>query len=130
MPRKFKSPCLRCYRNVSETTYCDECQPKIDKANAQAERKYQKTRKTPKQEGYPRNWNLISKMYRNRHPLCEFKVNGKPCTNSTAMVHHVDGDPSNNPSDWSNYMSACVSCHEKHHRGTRWKKGGAKPYVG
>jgi hypothetical protein len=64
---------------------------------------------------YPDNWTEIAERakrkagYRCTHPNCKHKHD--PQNGFTLTVHHIDGNPMNNPEDGSNHAVLCQRCH-------------------
>ena len=81
-------------------------------------------RKTSRERGYHTAWTKLSRMHRQRYPLCQ-RCQARGITAPADLVHHRDHNPANNR--FSNLESICNSCHAQHHAPDR---GEVKPTIG
>jgi hypothetical protein len=126
MPFRAPRICKRCKKKTDiPGPRCSKCKKGFDERNHAKEVAYQASRPTKSQRGYSKAWRNFSKMYRRQHPLCQcYQLNGEaiPCGRYTNLVHHLDGDPSHNPSDGTNHLAMANYCHKVYHAKTnRWK---------
>ena len=64
------------------------------------------TRPNATKRGYGPEWKLISKSYKERHPICEL------CgVNPSKETHHIIPLKKGGTNDDSNLMALCLSCH-------------------
>jgi 5-methylcytosine-specific restriction endonuclease McrA len=74
------------------------------------------SRGTKQQRGYGGEWERISKLYRQSHPVCEI-CNAAPAVDTDHIrPFHGVSDPLR--TDWSNLQAVCRPCHA---RKTRWQ---------
>jgi 5-methylcytosine-specific restriction enzyme A len=109
MPMAPGKPCRsKTCSNVTSNKngYCDEC-------IAAGKRPYE-DRLSSRDRGYDSRWDIVSRDYKRKHPLCEDCLqNG--LTTVTEMVHHII--PLHNGGellDESNLRSLCLKCHGKY----------------
>lgn len=131
MPNKAKRVCRRCKKTCDIFgPYCSTCLEKRNSQSKKREKKYQSERSSPTERGYDSSWSKISKRYRKKHILCECNVlSGENllCGKYTQLVHHIDGNPFNNPPDGSNWLAMAKTCHSSYHaKSDRWQKKGIK----
>ena len=110
MPRRAKKFCPTLGCNALVTTgHCLSC--------IKTTRQHQdRERGTAASRGYGANWRKLRRMKLNAEPLCECG-----CEQPAELVHHRDGNASNNL--WDNLMSMAAGCHLRLHAkgGERWQ---------
>ena len=62
---------------------------------------------TPKQRGYPSNWQDVARMYLDSNPWCKAERCREPATQCDHIIPLADGGLN----DSSNYQGLCASCH-------------------
>jgi len=117
MPYKPKKPCkYQGCPNLTNGAYCDE--------HKQYENhRYNKYQRNPDNAKlYGKNWNNISKAYRQAHPLCELCLSDNRLT-AAVLVHHKRKLTDGGTNDYDNLQSLCRACHSRIHaeQGDRFK---------
>lgn len=72
---------------------------------------YEKERGSARSRGYTKQWDKVSKAYREKHPLCE-ECEERGRVTAAVMVHHIK--PVSEGGEWfdeSNLRALCASCH-------------------
>lgn len=111
MPRKPKKPCA--YPGCAELIeagqrYCEKHKKTANKEYEHYHRGYKAS------ERYNYSWRLISKRYRELHPLCEECLKHDRFT-PAQLVHHKLPLDEGGTNDFDNLMSLCNSCHTSIH---------------
>jgi 5-methylcytosine-specific restriction protein A len=116
IPRKLKHPCaFSGCPALTDGRFCDQ--------HKQTEnRRYNKYQRHPgNAKRYGKDWNRISKAYRQAHPLCELcEAVGRIVP--AECVHHKRKVADGGGNERSNLQSLCQACHAKLHaeHGDRW----------
>lgn len=93
--------CLDCSAVIeASTSRCTDCQ-----------RARWRSQPSREQRGYTRRHRELSIRYRRVHPACEIRLPG--CELAATDADHILPVRVGGRSVWSNYQSACRSCHRK-----------------
>jgi len=107
---------------LTSNGYCDKHMPLHEAKQAEANKRYEKSRGSAASQGYDHEWRKARLAYLRQHPLCEdCEAQGKIVT--ATMVHHKvaikDGGAR---LDMRNLRALCNACHERIEGPNRWKK--------
>ena len=113
---KFKGRCPSILRDKSPV--CSRCLPyhkaHTRQATQESKKEYDRGRGNSNQRGYGVSWQRLRKMVLAREPLCR-RCNQKGILKPAYMVHHIDGNSSNNFIE--NLEPLCTPCHNRVHGG-------------
>ena len=116
MPRKPKTPCkFPGCPNLCHDSFCDEHK----QVENRRYNRYQRSRDSKAR--YGKDWNRISKAYRQSNPLCELCQQSGKLT-AAECVHHICKVSDGGTHDYSNLQALCNVCHARVHaeQGDRW----------
>lgn len=76
---------------------------------------YNRSRPSRDKQYYSRQWQRVSKLYRQQHPLCEECERQGRITPAELVDHIVPVADGGDMWSWDNLQSLCAACHNKKH---------------
>jgi len=109
LPSRAMKPCNKpgC-RNLTHDRYCAE-------HKRQEAKRYDQQRGTAAQRGYDSRWNVYSRSYRKRNPLCVECLKKGDTVPSKHTDHIIPVSGPDDPLFWdpNNHQALCHSCHSR-----------------